>query len=322
MDLYPLGDMEGLSGLSLESQNQDSYIFWSLTDRGPNVEKVNDKGIGRSTRVFPIPDFRPYWIRFSVSKKSREVKILNKIELKLTGLPNNFDDELPLDETGQQLKKDPMGVDPESICADEKYIWVGEEYGPSILKFTKDGRFLKRYGQEFLPKKIQQRRMNRGFEGIACVNNRVYAILQSPLPADGKNILLIEFNPYTEKTERQFNYPLESLSADKIGDMSVKDDYFYVIEQNSGTGEKSFHRVYKFKLDKIDVHGALVKELVIDLVKAGYDFAEKIEGLSILDNNQLVIVNDNDFGYVGFDKYTGKILKDSSKKTVLGIVNY
>lgn len=320
IELYPLGKLEGLSGLFLDSENQEEWIFWTHTDRGPNTNEIIEKG--QMKRPFVRPDFRPYWTKFSLNKKSQEIKILNQVELSLTGLPNKNQDELPVDLTGKVLKRDPMGIDPESICMDEEFVWMGEEYGPSILKFTKEGKFLKRYGPSEFPEKIKNRKLNRGFEGLACAGNKIYAILQSPIPADGNKILIIEFNPKTEKTEREFYYPLDSLDADKIGDMSFKDNHFYVIEQNSKTGKESFHKIFKFNLNNTDEKGLLVKELVVDLVEVGFGFADKIEGLAILDNHHLAIVNDNDFGLSGKIDKSNKPSIDRDKKTVLGIVNY
>ena len=50
---------------------------------------------------------------------------------------------VPLDGEGHRLAPDPGGVDPEALVrlADGTF-WVGEEYGPSLLRVAADGRIL------------------------------------------------------------------------------------------------------------------------------------------------------------------------------------
>ncbi len=54
--------------------------------------------------------------------------------------------------------------------------------------------------------------------------------MQSPLPDEGINVRIVEFNPETEEVEGQFIYPLDSKKADKIGDMVAYYDSLLVIE--------------------------------------------------------------------------------------------
>lgn len=317
--LYPLGNLEGLSGLSLqETTKENDLIFWSHTDRGPNATEIMDKELGQK-RPFINPDFKPYWVQFSVNRNTKEFKLLRKIELNLSGLPNTKADELPVNGKGDVLKRDLMGIDPEAICFDGKNVWMAEEYRPSILKFDLDGNLLRRFvpegsftqsemilpalqGKVFqkLPARFKERKLNRGFEGLACTKNKVYAILQSPLPKDPHQAVMVEFDSLREEVIREYKYPLEP-SADKIGDLVLSDDNFYVIEQSGGVGPGSFHRVYQFDL-KSAQQGILQKVLKVDLVKAGYDFADKVEGLAVLKDGAIAIVNDNDFGVNGDTK--------------------
>lgn len=331
LSLYTLENMEGLSGLSFQGMNREGdLIFWSHTDRGPNAMEFMDPELGQK-RPFINPGFRPYWINFSVNPITKKVKILNTVELSISGLPNTKVDEIPVDQRGKILKRDLMGADPEAICFDGTHVWMGEEYRPSILKFDLEGKLLRRYVPEDsftseemkqtalkgivlqnLPKNFKDRKLNRGFEGLACDQGKVFAILQSPLPKAKHEVLMLEFNSASEKTERIFTYPLEA-SADKIGDLVMRNNKFYVIEQNGGTGPESFHKVFQFDLEKSQ--GLRVKkDLAVDLVKVGYDFADKIEGLSVLNDGSIVIVNDNDFGVDG-DKI------NPLRKTIMGIID-
>lgn len=304
-----LPDFMGNSGLVLESNNGNDFTFWSLTDRGPNAtEFLSSKK--EIMRPFLDPAFHPYWIQFSVNLKSKAVKVLNKNSTRVTGLPNQKGDEIPVNVKGTVLKFDPNGMDPESMCRTSATVWIGEEYRPSIAKFSVEGKLLKRYSPgKGLPRTLAKRKLNRGFEGLTCYGDKVYAMLQSPLSEEKNLIRLVEFDPATEKVTREFLYPLDSLDADKIGDLSVtKDGTFYVIEQNSLTGPDSFHKIFSFKLGNVHL---LQKKLELDLTKAGFDFADKLEGLVVTDD-YFFVVNDNDFGLTN-DKF------DPNRKSYLGV---
>lgn len=287
-----LPEFKANSGLFLEKQNGDEFILWTHTDRGPNGTET--KSGSEILRPFFEPEFHPYWLQFSFNIKTREVKTLKKVSLDVSGLPNQQGDELPVDMKGKVLKRDPNGVDPESLCFDGKYAWMGEEYRPSILKIDLNGKVLSRYVPgKALPPIIRKRKMNRGFEGLTYFNDKVYAILQSPLPADKNMIRIMEFDPSSETVTREYLYPLDSMNADKIGDLTVTSDgTFYVIEQNSEIGPKSFHKIYSFKLGG---SYQVQKQFEVDLVKEGFGFADKLEGLVVTDD-YFIVVNDNDFG--------------------------
>ncbi len=340
LELYSLAELEGgLSGLAIDaSSDEEALVFWSHTDRGPNASEIMVNGV--MNRPFLKPEQHPYWIKFSVNTQTKEVKTIEKIDIPLSGLPNVAEDELPLDQFGKVISRDINGIDPEGICIVGNTIWMSEEYRPSILKFDLSGKFLKRYVPkksftdeelaqnplkdsivQVLPENFRDRRLNRGFEGIACNEDKVFPILQSPQKGENKMIVrLLEFDTQTESVTREFFYPLSD-KAEKIGDLFLKGDDFYVIEQNSETGPKSIHKIFRFQLEDLDTHGFLKTELVRDLVKEGYDFADKVEGLAVLSNGNIVIVNDNDFGLTGqWDPQSGKAAIDKSKITILGIL--
>lgn len=326
--MYPLNDLTGgLSGLHFERSEDDVLIFWSHSDRGPNGEPIEDTQSGLTKRPFLRPDFQPFWVRFSLNRITKEVKILDTVRLTLTnvkmitGLPNKEGDELPVDVNGKELNRDINGIDPEAICFDGTHVWMGEEYGPSILKFNLQGQLMRRYVpkgsypsadsdlfKRSLPEVLLMRKVNRGFEGLTCKDGKVYGILQSPLPKEGTDVRIFEFDPISEKVEREFLYPVDSKKTDKIGDLAVIGDDLLVLEQNSKIGDKGIHNVYRVNLNQLDKAGRLKKKLVKDLVKAGFAFAEKVEGLTVIGSNEIAVVNDNDFAVNNF-----------SLKSVLGI---
>lgn len=338
---FPAGKTEAFSGLFYDGINSDGeLIFWTHSDRGPNADSFQDKNTGLIHRPFVEPGYQPRWIKFLYNPTTNQIQYKEEIGLTLpngraiTGLPNlpakrnRTGDETPVTLKNIKLAFDPMGIDPEGLCKQGHYFWMVEEYGPSILKFNHQGKLIKRYVpegyfgkksdtlKEVLPEILMKRKLNRGFEGIACSQDKLYAGLQSPLAEDGNNTIIVEFDPVKEVVSKLFFYPLDK-TADKIGDMVFRGDRLLVLEQNSEVGLESFHKVFE-----VDVRGSekfLKKTLLVDLVKIGYDFADKVEGLAITENDILFFVNDNDFGLAGpINKKTKKAILDPSKKSILG----
>lgn len=138
----------------------------------------------------------------------------------------------------------------------------------------------------------------------------------------------VEFDPTTEKT-KLYAYPLDGkmyasgkTGNAKLGDVvSLGNGKFIVIEQGAGTDGKAFNRLMLVQvpndvtdiaalnsdLEKSSMSGVAVnaanyanvvtlkKTLLFDLNAAGW-LAEKAEGLALVDDNTLTLVNDDDFG--------------------------
>lgn len=138
----------------------------------------------------------------------------------------------------------------------------------------------------------------------------------------------IEFDPTTEKS-RLFAYPLEASQYEngktggaKLGDLvSLGGGKFVVIEQGAGADGKVFNHLMLVQvptdatdiaamnsdLEKSSMTAAAVngvnyqnvvplkKTLLLDLNAAGW-LAEKAEGLALVDDSTLALINDNDFG--------------------------
>lgn len=334
----PLG---GFSGLSCRRERGGAIIQCAThTDRGPNGEaaKCADEGNPRTCRPFRAPAFQPRILHFTVDLARKTVTPGKTVELRgpkgatLSGLPNDPSlDEAPVDDAGKPLRLDPAGMDIEAISADDGGYWMAEEYGPSIVRFGRDGRLLRRFvpqgsgnarfGSRKLGRPFARRGENRGFEGIAPGGGLVYAFLQSPLPSAAKStwIRVVAFDAAKEKEVAQYVYPLEGTAADKIGDASYAGERsFYVIEQDSRTQPDDFKRIYKVDfagatdvrdgarfadLEGLDA-AALARKgvvtgkkvIVADLAALGAFDVEKFEGLSVLDDGTILLLNDNDFG--------------------------
>lgn len=190
---------------------------------------------------------------------------------------------------------------------------------------TADGSF----GTAVLPEIYAQRRSNRGFEGVAIEGNKLYAFMQSALDipdtADdaaskaGNNLRILEFDTTTKAVTGEYIYQLDDVKvADKIGDaVSLGNGKFAVVERDSLATDKSFKDIYEIDISKAtNIYdsksnqsksaeeilktspGAIkpvAKKLIANATTLGYTGVEKLEGLALVDNNTLALINDNDF---------------------------
>ncbi|WP_347339489.1 esterase-like activity of phytase family protein [Planktothrix sp. FACHB-1355] len=381
-------NLGGFSGLTYEGKAANGNLkFITHTDRGPNTDPIDINGV--SSRPFPLPNFQPSWIRFEVNSMTgsianfQRIGLTNKDGKPLTGLSNlqgtsglANSDEVPVDVFGKTVNRDPFGVDLEGITrADDGTYWMVEEYRPSILHFDSNGKLIERYvpqganasgvvtGVEALPSVYGQRRNNRGFEGVAYQNGKVYAFIQSGIDnpdvandsnsRNSLNLRILEFDPNTKTTTAEYLYRIESLSSDKIGDaVSLGNGKFLVVERDDKSGAGAFKKVYQIDLngatnlskadltklpasktietatlDELTAAGIkpVSKLLYVDLIAAGYDPGgdAKVEGLTLIDNNTIAVINDNDFGIGGatLDTKTGLLNpSNSGLKPLWGIV--
>lgn len=372
------GGFSGLIYLGKNSQNQE-YQFLTHTDRGPNGEPITVAKLGKDLRPFLLPDFQLRWVKLETDHKNMTLKIIDEILLtgpdgkalrgvaQWTAKETSWADETPINLSEELILPDSMGIDPESICIDQEgNYWMGEEYRPSILKFNSQGQLQKRfipknsvpnkvidninkkYGHKVilaqLPEDYKYRKSNRGFEGIACHKNKIYAILQSPLElpkaTQRKVIRILEFDIASETISNEFYYPLNHEKIDKIGDLSIRPNSqeFFTIEQNSKIGGTGNHLITSFFLNsnsktttKTTIPELNTLEFLknqdtllnlttqLDLATVGYNFAEKIEGLTFISENKIAVINDNDFGVTSDLGQNKKLTIDNTKKTVLGI---
>jgi len=218
-------------------------------------------------------------------------------------------------------------------------VWLCEEYGPSLLKVNPEtGEIMARLAPgSGLPRVLANRQINRGCEGVAVTpSGKVYGILQSTMDVAGQTkasaqfIRIFEYDPTTQKT-RLFGYPHDvsayKTSADaKMGDLLALDDTrFLTIEEGKDKNGKLRNIIYELDLaGASDLSDAVLtsgqnsgkvlefatsaeltaqvhlaaKMRVLDLRAYGFT-AEKAEGLALLDERTLIVINDNDFGAGG-----------------------
>lgn len=290
-DIY----LGGFSGLSFIQSKGGSDYFYAITDRGPNGW---NEGIDRP---FLLPEFSPQIITLKTNPEKSTLEVVSQLQLKkkngspLSGLPNQRNEENPTDLYGFMYSIDGFGLDTEALTSDnEGGFWVADEYGPSLVHFNSKGEMVRRLmaGNE-LPKLYLERKLNRGFEGISLVENRLFGFLQSPLPKEENFSRIVEVDLLNMKTTAEYYYPFEK-GNDKVGDaVSIGNNSFLVIEQNGKTGDKSSKLIFKITLGENDKN--VQKTLIADLKSTPFNNLEKVEGLTVLNDHQIALCNDNDF---------------------------
>lgn len=180
-----------------------------------------------------------------------------------------------------------------------------------------------------LPNIIKWRQANRGFEGITRMpDGRIIAAVQSTLDIDGKSknsalfTRLVSFDPATGKTA-MYGYPIDAdvykkAKDAKIGDIVALDaNRILLIEQGADKNKEMRNLVYVVDLSQasdlatfdqekapefddaqqLQARGIKLaaKTQLVDLRQLGWQ-QEKAEGLTLIDNQTLAVINDNDFG--------------------------
>ena len=210
-------------------------------------------------------------------------------------------------------------------------------------------------GEEALPAIYAQRRANRGFEAVARRDGILYAFIQSTLdnPDDAEDraskaanlVRILAFDTSAGQTVGEYFYRLDGGDVELIADaVAAPDGSLLVMERDEDAGAAAEKRIYRIDIDaatnflgydlplgvelqsdaglaKLGITPA-AKTLVVDLGAIGYDQVDKPEGLALIDENTLAVINDNDFGVGGaFDPATG-LIEENPQPTpvVLGIV--
>ncbi|MEY5049049.1 MAG: putative phytase [Bacteroidota bacterium] len=230
----------GFSGLC-PIPNTNGKEFWTVSDRGVNVDAANANTAScRPTydKIYGFPSYSPKIHRILLEGDS--IKILETISIKrpngtgATGVinPTGFGStalEVASTDTvnncanfnAKTVAKDVWGIDSEGIVVDKDgNFWICEEGGPTIWKVARNGVVISRYTPypKAEPQDIQidsvfkYRRNNRGFEGITITpNGKVYAFIQSPMyfpasvSANTRIHRILEIDPRTNAT-RMFAY--------------------------------------------------------------------------------------------------------------------
>ena len=329
LGLDTLGTVDGLTfvegGVSGLDRDPAGGLI-GVTDRGPNADAVN--AAGRPAKRFPLPGYRPALLRLAVGAAG--VSLTERVPFIVptgtaSGLP--VPDaagaevvESAFDAEGRGLAPDAWGVDAEGVAAVADGYWVSEEYRPSLWYVGRDGTVRQRYtprpvapGDRPLPAVILDREANRGFEGVGVwPSGHVVAALQSPLLVGGggsRVARLVVLDPASGDAwtlAYELDGPLR-----KVGDVAALDEGRLLVVEHGpmGLGGPWSGAVYLLDTRRAGrvpdgvtpETGNSVrladKSLVLDLGAAGWPAGlEKPEGLAVLDDRTLAVVNDNDYG--------------------------
>jgi hypothetical protein len=263
-----LGTVEGLSagrptGVSLPFKGQPQQghsgiktmpdgSFWILTDNGSGA-KANS------------PDSMLYLNRYAVDFKGGGMKRLETIFL------SDPDKKVPfriVQEGTKQRYLTGADFDPESFQMVGGALWIGDEFGPFLIKADMTGRVLAVFETRVDGKLVRspdhpavttpgapggavdfQVRRSKGYEGMAASKDgsKLYALLEGALwdtatqgheKLEGKDYLrVLEFDLTTESwTGRHWKYVLDGASH-AIGDFNMIDGTTgLVIERDNGEG--------------------------------------------------------------------------------------
>ncbi|MGW1867336.1 esterase-like activity of phytase family protein [Streptomyces mauvecolor] len=325
--------------------------FWTVTDRGPNGQI---KVAGAKRRTFPVPGFDPAIVKVRVEgstlKVLKSIPVTTRSGAPVTGLSNQAGhDEAPYGYDAQQpLAYNPNGLDTEGIVrAADGSFWLADEYGPSLVHVSARGQVLTRYvpkglkpaGTDYpvveaLPAILAQRKINRGFEGIAQLpGGDLVLAVQSPLSVPdtaagegSRNVRLLRFSPRRQAVTAEYAYRFDPVGVVDPGEddtselkissvVALGDDRLLVEERTDRAARLQEVRLPRGagilgspwdspatspsyeQLGDPAAAGVPVlrKKLVVDLGKVP-GVPGKIEGVALAGPGTLALINDNDFG--------------------------
>ncbi len=311
------------SGLFALGRNE----YWTVTDRGPNGE-VGD------ARTFIVPEFTPTLVK--VRARGNTLQVLETIPLTtpagepVTGLPNFAvaGDPAPVLADGTTpVAYNGNGLDTEGVVRTaDGHFWLVDEYGPSIVEVDAAGHVLTRHvpagleddyvaaGSDYpisgsLPAGLSARRGNRGFEDIALLpdGHTVVAALQSSVvvPGDRDRIIteLVAFDTTTGTTVHEYGYRFDAPSTFAAGtrgrDLKISalvpvDQTHVIVEERTDT-EARFHTIELDPADPLVTEAD--KTLLVNLAGVA-GVPGKVEGAALKNASTLVVISDNDFGFV------------------------
>jgi hypothetical protein len=232
----------GMSDLCPEPADEQgtSLRLWAVTDRGPNGTVKTSAG---KRRTLLAPGFVPTIVAFELARDASGLPqaiavagttpLIGRTGRQLSGRPNGIGNDEPiLDAAGErEIAADHNGIDSEALVRlRDGSFWMAEEYRPSLLEVSAEGRVARRYVPrghalpqadmeivDVLPAEYGARRDNRGFEALAISpdESRLWALLQSPLdhprPLAAKatgNVRLLTFDLHTKRPAAEHLYRL------------------------------------------------------------------------------------------------------------------
>ncbi len=239
--------IQGFSGI----KKMDDGTFWSLSDNGFG-SKINS-----ADAALMIHHLSFDW----------DANKVNRLDTVFLSDPNEVAPFPIVNEGSESRYLTGADFDVESIQPVEDGFWIGEEFGPYLLKFNKDGEletlvetkigdkpvtspdnpFLRLPGNPATEMPAFNLKRSGGYEGLASSpdKSKLYGLLEGPVYVDGEvekvdghpALRIIEFDVAKgEWTGRSWLYPLAE-GGEAIGDFNMIDDtHGLVIERDNGAG--------------------------------------------------------------------------------------
>jgi hypothetical protein len=215
-----------------------------------------------------------------------------------------------------------VNIDPEGVAlASGGGFWIASEGAGTVgdakypvskanllLKLDAAGAILEVVR---LPAELNAVQLRFGLEGIAEADGKLVVAFQRAW--NGESNPRLGIYDLTAKTWQFVFYPLDAATSPNGGWVGLSDitalggNQFMVVERdNQGGPDARIKRLYRIDLtgkangDTLDK--TLVRDLMADLKAPGGNVPEKIEGLAVLPDGGVIIVNDND----GVDDNSGE----------------
>lgn len=321
--------------------------FWLLTDRGPNVDGPTPESKVSHCRSCSAGGKVPAFGRFARGGRNGAASgcCRKSFQRPACAGGDGSTGEVGYDLAGEAVCDSlRRGLDTEGLAlAGDGTFWVSDEYGPYLLRFDGEGRLLEEYSpfNGGLPEVLARRRPNRGMEGLAydAGADMLFGIMQSPLynpDASTKDTAvfcrIVALRP-TDGRTAQYLYPLED-PGNVVSELCVLGGGdLLVLERDAEfpAEGRGFKKVFRIDLSQasdispldgcmaVDTlapgrlagYGlrAVEKELFCDILAAapGYPH-DKPEGMCLLGDGTLCVVNDDDFGINAPEVPDGRIV--------------
>jgi len=263
-------------GSALVQDPNDHYVFYLLTDRGPNID-----GTIANSKVFATPDFAPQIGKFRLAGDQlvleKIIELKNENGLKLNGLPNpagqGFSGEIALDLAGNTLPNSADGLDSEGMAmAKDGTFWVSDEYGPHLVHFDASGKTIERInpfgsgkGGRKIPLVFASRRPNRGMEGLTITpdGKTLVGIMQFPLynpsaaAVSGSLVTRILAYDIVSGTSKQYVYLIDRANLQANSEIvAINSNEFLVLERDGEYATDAIKATVIKKIYKISLSGA------------------------------------------------------------------
>jgi len=217
------------------------------------------------------------------------------------------------------------------------------------------------YGGRKIPPVFKYRRPNRGMEGLTLTKDEKYlvGIMQSPLLNPDKNVqktsiaVRILFYGINNGETREYIYLLESTETAISEIVTLTNNTFLVLERDGktpGSDQNILKKIYKIdvtnatnvtsnqengrmingktieQLTKEEIIASgivpVTKEEVFDIMSIPNYPHDKPEGIVVINNKTIGIVNDDDFGVSGKGTYEQKLMPLLGNKSDMNILYF